>query len=744
MIKEISISNFASYKDVQKLEDLDRVNFVYGANGCGKTTISRLLSGYPELPEGCDVVWEKGLVLKAMVFNRDFVEENFRAEKIKGVFTLGNDTIELKRKIEQAKGVLDDLKGKHTNLKTQLDGFETQCQEAKNEFQAKCWAEIKKRYEGVFKFAFAGGLTGQRQFADLVLKRYVDNAERGNASDVNDLKDRAGLLFGTDLASRDLPVFVDLTRIRELEMSDLPAKPIIGRSDVDVAQLIKSLGNGDWVRQGLSYVPKSFGKCPFCQGEISDDLVGRLESYFDKSFELGVAGIRSFYEEYSKSLMSVLNVLEINASKHKEFGGSADYGRAVNILRQRFESNKEKLEKKISSPSQSVELLPVSDVVEILNNIIAEVAKKVDAHNKVVQNVASERLRLIGDIWYYISAEGSSWISVFLSQRSKLAVTMKKLTDVIESTERSIKEQQNELSKLESSQTSVKGTIIKINNLIRAAGFRGFTLEEAPENSYVLKRDDGSLVETSLSEGEHSLVSFLYFYSLLEGSQSTSGISEDRVVVIDDPISSLDADVMFMVSSLIRGLIIPLRKSAEKDLGPIKQLVLLTHNVFFFKEITFVRDKEGGNGHTKYYVVRKSGGASRIEPRTSNPIKTSYELLWREVTRKTDVDLLVIQNAMRRILEYYFRILGGLDFDKLIDKFQGDEARLPIVRSLFSWVNEGSHFAGDDLYYEVSDASAENYQDVFKKIFEYTGNDQHYKMMTRTDSLDDQMSPRIV
>lgn len=738
MIKEISISNFASYKDVQKLEDLDRVNFVYGANGCGKTTISRLLSVYPELPEGCDVVWEKGLVLKAMVFNRDFVEENFRAEKIKGVFTLGNDTIELKRKIEQAKGVLDDLKGKHTNLKTQLDGFETQFQEAKNEFQAKCWVEIKKRYEGVFKFAFAGGLTGQRQFAELVQKRYVDNAERGNASDVNDLKDRAGLLFGTDLASRDLPVFVDLTRIRELEMSDLPAKPIIGRSDVDVAQLIKSLGNGDWVRQGLSYVPKSFGKCPFCQGEISDDLVGRLESYFDKSFELGVAGIRSFYEEYSKSLMSVLNVLEINASKHKEFGGSADYGRAVNILRQRFESNKEKLEKKISSPSQSVELQPVSDVVEILNNIIAEVAKKVDAHNKVVQNVASERLRLIGDIWYYISAEGSSWISVFLSQRSKLAVTMKKLTDVIESTERSIKEQQNELSKLESSQTSVKGTIIKINNLIQAAGFRGFTLEEAPENSYVLKRDDGSLVETSLSEGEHSLVSFLYFYSLLEGSQSTSGISEDRVVVIDDPISSLDADVMFMVSSLIRGLINPLRKSAEKDLGPIKQLVLLTHNVFFFKEITFVRDKEGGNGHTKYYVVRKSGGASRIEPRTSNPIKTSYELLWREVTRKTDVDLLVIQNAMRRILEYYFRILGGLDFDKLIEKFQGDEARLPIVRSLFSWVNEGSHFASDDLYYEVSGASAENYQDVFKMIFDYSGHSAHYKMMTRVDGSEDQ------
>ena len=449
MIKEISISNFASYKDVQKLEDLDRVNFVYGANGCGKTTISRLLSAYPGLPEGCDVVWEKGQALKAMVFNRDFVEENFRAEKIKGVFTLGNDTIELKRKIEQAKGVLDDLKGKRTNLKAQLDGFEAQLQEAKNEFQARCWKEIKKRYEGVFKPAFAGGLTGQRQFIELVLKRYVGNAERERAVDVNDLRDRAGLLFGRALESRDLPAFVDLAHIRELEMCDVPAKPIIGRSDVDVAQLIKSLGNSDWVRQGLSYVPKSMGKCPFCQGELPDDLVGRLESYFDKSFELGVAGIRSFYEEYSKSSTSVLNVLEFNASKHAEFGSNADYSRNVDVLRQCFESNKEKLESKISTPSQSVELQSVSDIIEILNNIIAEVVKKVVAHNKVVQNAASERLRLIDDIWYYISAEGSSWISVFLRQQSKLSETIKKLTALSDGAERSIKEQQYELSKLE-------------------------------------------------------------------------------------------------------------------------------------------------------------------------------------------------------------------------------------------------------------------------------------------------------
>ena len=51
-----------------------------------------------------------------------------------------------------------------------------------------------------------------------------------------------------------------------------------------------------------------------------------------------------------------------------------------------------------------------------------------------------------------------------------------------------------------------------------------------------------------------NFVSFLYFYHLLKGSWSESGVTTDRVVVIDDPVSSLDADVLFIVSTLIRAL----------------------------------------------------------------------------------------------------------------------------------------------------------------------------------------------
>jgi wobble nucleotide-excising tRNase len=48
---------------------------------------------------------------------------------------------------------------------------------------------------------------------------------------------------------------------------------------------------------------------------------------------------------------------------------------------------------------------------------------------------------------------------------------------------------------------------------------------------------------------------------------------------------------------------------------------------------------------------------------------------------------------MRRILEYYFNIIGGLDYEKSINEFDGEEKI--IFKSLFSWINDGSHFIND-------------------------------------------------
>ena len=160
----------------------------------------------------------------------------------------------------------------------------------------------------------------------------------------------------------------------------------------------------------------------------------------------------------------------------------------------------------------------------------------------------------------------------------------------------------------------------------------------------------------------------------------------------------------------------------------VKQVFVLTHNVYFHKEVSFNpnRKAEQKLKDETFWVVRKSNQISKIVKYDTNPIKTSYELLWAEV-RNQNRDNLAIQNSLRRILENYFKILGGVDPDKIYDFFDGKEKQ--ICKSLFSWVNDGSHSAHDSLYISIDESVVESYLDVFKQIFEKTNQIAHYEMM---------------
>ena len=255
-------------------------------------------------------------------------------------------------------------------------------------------------------------------------------------------------------------------------------------------------------------------------------------------------------------------------------------------------------------------------------------------------------------------------------------------------------------------------------------GFQGFQLAKAASGtSYRLVRTDGSDARATLSEGEKNFVTFLYFYHLLKGSESASGMTTDRIVVFDDPVSSLDSDILFIVSNLIKGLIGDVRQGH----GHIKQVFVLTHNVYFHKEVTFNPKRSGtAMREETFWVIRKLGQISKIEGHSDNPVKTCYELLWAEVQRQ-DRSNLTIQNTLRRILESYFKILGGIDPDEICAKFDGNDKL--VCKSLLSWVNDGSHFASDDIFVSTGGATVERYLKVFRAVFEKQDHMAHYKMM---------------
>jgi wobble nucleotide-excising tRNase len=90
MIESISISTVATYRGAPELlSGLKGVNYLFGANASGKTTISRLIADEGSSLES-KVTWAAGRKLRAMVYNQDYVEKNFnQPRELKGVFTLG-------------------------------------------------------------------------------------------------------------------------------------------------------------------------------------------------------------------------------------------------------------------------------------------------------------------------------------------------------------------------------------------------------------------------------------------------------------------------------------------------------------------------------------------------------------------------------------------------------------------------------------------------------------------------------
>ena len=177
-----------------------------------------------------------------------------------------------------------------------------------------------------------------------------------------------------------------------------------------------------------------------------------------------------------------------------------------------------------------------------------------------------------------------------------------------------------------------------------------------------------------------------------------------------------------MVSSLIRQLLFDIHKGNSE----IKQIFILTHNIYFHKEVSFQKGKKSF-GNPGYWITRKKDGVTFVTSYDKNPVNNSYELLWKELKKRNDQSLISMQNVMRHILENYFKFFGNIDIDSLEDGFELEDK--PRCRSLISWVNDGSHTISEDLFVENNDDVTERYFNVFKDIFKIHGHIGHFNMM---------------
>ena len=203
----------------------------------------------------------------------------------------------------------------------------------------------------------------------------------------------------------------------------------------------------------------------------------------------------------------------------------------------------------------------------------------------------------------------------------------------------------------------------------------------------------------NLSEGEQSLISFCYFLAKVQNSLDNS---DNPIIWIDDPISSLDSNHIFFVYSLIN----------EKIClhGKFSQLFISTHNLDFLKYLKRLNIRVIQNGQnkelqvSKYFISRDENSSKISEmPKYLSEYSTEFNYLFKQIHTCASTNILSdenhsvfynFSNNARKFIEIY-------SFFKFPTYFKHDDERLKtfwndeIYRLFIGRVNnEYSHCAG--------------------------------------------------
>lgn len=728
MIEKIELHNVATYTEKQILSDLKEVNYIYGANGSGKTTIGRVLANLEEYSD-CSIKWENSTPMKILVYNTDFVKEHFTAnEDMKGVFTLGAENSEILKQISEKNKIIEQTSidietGKKTLYgEDEKSGKIGELDTINTEYAQIFW-EIMKPYKNRFKKCLEGYLGDSKKYKAKLLEENMLNKEDSIPEEKLDKTYQE--VYAEDVAKDEAIEPIPFAQLLEIEESAILSKKIIGKEDVDIAALITKLDNSSWVHEGIQYYHKSDGICPFCQQTVQEKFSQSLQKYFDETYLHDMQLLHNEYDSYKCKKAEVIARLKQLSENKKKYFENTTLQEMIELLEKSTQNNIHIIENKIKDATQSIKLESLQDVTNKIENIINQANEDIRKHNEYVENREIVQETLKKQVWKLLIIKSQDKIKEFIDteQNIQKAITSLK-SQISQSTEQLVNER-DQLKELERKITSVQPTCNEINSILQMYGFTNFSLKVIRDNSYILVRSDGSEVKDTLSEGEKNFVTFLYFYYLISGSLNASGINEKKVVVFDDPISSLDNEILFIVSSLIRDIII----DKEKTYKNVTQVFVLTHNIYFHKEVSFVKNKRNDNRlkTRTFWIVTKRNNQSIVSKYDKNPIKTSYQALWENI-KDEKINPVSLPNDMRRILENYFTTLGGVPVDNLENEFEGQEKH--ICRSLCSWLHDNSHTCfGDEFYTPLDDNQVIMYKEVFKKIFEKYHHEAHYKMM---------------
>ena len=722
VISKITLNGVASYKKEAILETDKRVNLLYGLNGTGKSTFSEFMYNQSDVRfSKCSI---EGLEEndEILVYNQKFVQDTFyEPQGIHGIFTLSKGNAEAKKLIDATQSEVKKLIEQKKKLEEKLIGDIQKHTDEIEEYKKQAW-KIKTEYTGgdrVLEFCLAG-LKGNK---DTLFKYLLslDKTESEIGYSINDLKEEAQQIQG-EVQSK--PLLTKLTiDVDAIEKSELLTKIIVGNRNSSVSALIEKLENSDWVSEGLDYIHMDGDKgvCPFCQKmTITPEFINQLNDYFDESYKQDKANIEQMIQLYGNEINSTLEYLERIKTNPFISPRVGEIDSLIENIHTVAEQNINQLKEKAKTPSIQISLTSLKEHIDAINLIIDVANSEIAEYNKKIADIKGTKITIKEKFWMLMRKEYASVIELYNASEKAFAQMSKKTQTDIQEKQTEINSKKKIIEENRKKTVNIDEAVENIKNGLIDIGITDFTIEKYSEDDalYRLKRgESGEDVFKTLSEGEKMVISFLYFIELCKGEAVADRATNKKIIVIDDPISSLSHIYVFNVGRLIHNEFL---RTTKYD-----QIFILTHSLYFFYELTNTNHREREKTQ-KLTRICKNIESSYFESMKYEDIQNDYQAYWHIVKDEKQAPAL-IANCMRNIMEYFFNFVEKQDFAQV---FQRPELQKTSYMAFNRYMNRESHSKGQNIF-DIKEFDYNSFREAFKKVFELEGYIDHYNKMIK-------------
>lgn len=712
MIKQIILRGVTSYSPVTNLTigPLTKVNMFYGHNGTGKTTIGNYLQDPGDLIySDCDVQ-PPNPDRELVVYNHIFMDNHFQESSQPGVFTLNEGNIEAENALLAAEAELKKLADQR---QAEVDAGKALAatQKANREtFLDDLWALRKQHDSSDLKFCFTALNTKER---------LAEKVESLNLEPVSDTFETLALEAGElqSASDQERPVLTSFSfPERDVELSPLLEEAISGSNNSYLSEIINDLGNSDWIKKAFSFVDKNDDTCPFCQQKLQADFYEELSKVFDQTYQRRIDDLVALKDRYEAG------ATRLRAQYLRPDYQMPEFATSIAALEVLLLKNCRLLAEKLATPSVPVALESSTEIMDSLNSLVKVEQDKITAFNLKVKDKKTHLEKIKSRFWNCFRVASDSMLSRAKAVRDDLDTQIKVKRQAIELIKSQAQEQKQIITENRAKITNIDQSIDSINASLSTLGLKGFLVvrEEGDLPRYRLERPvQQQGVFKTLSEGEKTLISFLYFLEVCNGDlDSKSGkLKKNRVIVIDDPISSLSHNYVYDIASLIYRRVL-----SPKD--RFKQVFILTHNLFFFHEM--LKHLKKADDCSLFRITKAQ--YSSVLPMKATDVQNDYQSFWQAIkdaqAGRTSVS--VIPNMMRNILEHYFNFVHMQDeLAKALQELAEEDIEF---KALYRYVNRESHSDAINLT-DFGEIEPGHYVERFRQVFVRTGFEQHYEKM---------------